>query len=265
METTLGCTSRPYSQLSYTEAYARIAAAGYSDLAVFANEGEIPVRSDSSARDVAAVRTAAAAAGVKPSMLLGRTKLDGTLAQAIDDYRRLIDHAALLGVQFLLDLGTGDQASFELYFKLMRGVASYAEEAGIGISMKPHGGISLTSANLLEAHTEVGHPAFAICCDPGNIIYYTKGDHRPETDIDQVAPLVSTLIIKDCTILDGNPDVLVTPGEGLVDFPVIMAALDRSGFSGPCYVECVGGQSLESIDRNLSFVRGFIQGIQATL
>ena len=63
MQTTIGCTSRPYNKLGYAEAYARIAAAGYTDVAVFANDGQIPVRSDSSAAEVAAVRAAAAAEG----------------------------------------------------------------------------------------------------------------------------------------------------------------------------------------------------------
>ena len=265
MQTTIGCTSRPYNKLGYAEAYARIAAAGYTDVAVFANDGQIPVRSDSSAAEVAAVRAAAAAEGLIPSMLLGRTKLDGSVEEAVDDYRRLIGHAAELGVRYLLDLGTGDEDRFDLYFELMRRVAPDAAAADIGISMKPHGGISLTSENLLAAHAKVDHPAFAICCDPGNIIYYTKGERRPESDIDQVAPLVSTAIVKDCVVEGEKPDVMITPGEGLVDFPVVLGALDRAGFNGPCYVECVGGGELASIDRNLAFALGYIKGIQAAL
>ena len=95
----------------------------------------------------------------------------------------------------MLDLGTGDQERFELYFELMRRAAPLAAEAGLGITMKPHGGISLTSENLREAHARVGHPAFA----------------------------------------------------------------------GPCYVECVGGDDLPAIDRNLAFPLGYIKGIQAAL
>lgn len=265
MKTKLGCTSRPYRKFSYAEAYARIAAAGYTDVAVFANAGEIPVRSDSTTAEVIAVRKSAEAAGVLPSMLLGRTKLDGSIDEAVTDYRRLIANAAELGVQYLLELGTGDENRFDLYCELMRRVAPRAEEAGIEITMKPHGGISLTTENLLATHANVGHPAFAICCDPGNIIYYTAGERRPESDIDEVAPSVSTAIIKDCTIVNGKPDVMITPGDGLVDFPVILRGLDRAGFTDPCYVECVGGEDLRSIDRNLAFVLGYITGIQAAL
>ncbi len=60
MEMIIGCTTRPYNQQSYTEAFARIGVAGYTDVAIFANEGQQPVRSDSTANEVAAVRAAAA-------------------------------------------------------------------------------------------------------------------------------------------------------------------------------------------------------------
>jgi sugar phosphate isomerase/epimerase len=58
---------------------------------------------------------------------------------------------------------------------------------------------------------------------------------------------------------EGIPDVMVTPGEGLVDFPFVLSALVAGGFDGPLYVECVGGTDVDEIDRNvrrtLSFVR----------
>ena len=264
MDAVIGSTSRPYNTLSYSEAYARIGAAGYTDVAVFANEAKVPVRSDSTADEIAAVRTAATNAGVKPSMLLGRTQLDLPLAAALDDYKRLIDNAAALGVVWMLDLGTGNEAHYDAYFELMRQAAPYAQMAGIQITMKPHGGISLTTENLLAAYDRVGHAAFAICCDPGNIIYYTKGERRPEEDITVVAPKVSSMIIKDCTVIDGTPDVMVTAGDGLVDFPLILRALDNVAFTGPLYVECVGSTQPEQVDRDLAFTLGYIKGILAS-
>ena len=97
MELTIGCTTRPYDALSYTEAYARIASAGYSDVAVFRNEKAVPVQADTTEAEVASVRKAAADAGVAPSMLIGSTKLDMGLDAAVDNYKQLIDNAASLG------------------------------------------------------------------------------------------------------------------------------------------------------------------------
>ena len=167
-------------------------------------------------------------------------------------------HAVTLG-------GTGKEEHFEGYFVLMRRVAPYAQQAGVHLTMKPHGGISLTTEDLLAACEKVNHPAFAICFDPGNIVYYTKGERRPEADVDKVAPKVSTAIVKDCVVNAGVPDVMVTPGDGLVDFDIVLGKLQRGGFRGPYYVECVGGQTLPQIDRDVAFTLGYVKGILAGL
>jgi sugar phosphate isomerase/epimerase len=265
MEWILGATSRPHARLSYREAYERIAAAGYTDLAVFANEKLVPVRSDSSQEEVAGVRRAAADSGLKPSMLIGRTRLELGLTKAVDDYKRLIDNAASLGVRWLLDCGTGKEEHYESYFELMRQAAPHAGQAGIGITLKPHGGITLTAEDMLAADEKVGHPAFGLCYDPGNIIYYTRGERRPETDVDRAAPRVTTAIIKDCVVEDGKPDVQVTAGDGLVDFPAVLKKLIEGGFAGPLYVECVGGREVAQIDRDLTFTLGYVKGILQTV
>ncbi len=265
MELTVGCTTRPYGQLGYSEAYSRIAEAGYSDVAVFANDGQVPVGSDSSPAAVADVRKAAEDAGVVPSMLIGGTRLGDGLDAAVDDYKRLIDNAAALGATWLLDCGTSNDAHFDDYFELMRQAAPHADEVGVQITMKPHGGISLTVSHLLAARDNVDHAAFGICFDPGNIIYYTKGDLRPETDVAEVAPVVTTGIIKDCSVVDGVPDVMVTPGDGLVDFHSVLSGLVGGGFHGPLYVECVGGKEPKEVDRDVAFARGYVEGILSGL
>ena len=81
----------------------------------------------------------------------------------------------------------------------------------------------------------------------------------------EVAPLVTTAIIKDCILVDGVPDVMVTAGDGLVDFPAVLSGLVAGGFRGPLYVECVGGKTPEEIDANVLRTRKYIQGILAGL
>lgn len=261
----IGSTTRPYNTLSFAEACERIASVGYTDVAVFAHGGDMPVDSASGKDHVNAARKAAEAAGLSASMLLGRTHLDLGLDKAVDDYKRLIDNAAALGALWILELGTSRQKEYEDYPKLMRQTASHAEAAGVGISLKPHGGISLTATELLELHGEVDHPSFSISYDPGNIIYYTKGEVRPESEAEIVAPVVSTLIIKDCALDGDKPDVMVTPGDGLVDFPFVLGKLQAGGFVGPMYVECVGSSEPDGADRDLTFTLGYLKGILATV
>jgi sugar phosphate isomerase/epimerase len=194
-------------------------------------------------------------------MVLARAQLDRGIDKAAADYRKLIDNAALLGARWLLDLGSSHIEQRADYVSVMRRVAPHAEQAGLGISLKPHGGITLTTADLIALHGEVDHAAFGICYDPGNIIYYTKGEERPTMHVVEVAPLVTTCIIKDCALNDGKPDVQVTPGEGLVDFPAVLSALAEGGFHGPLYLECVGGETLDEIDANVRHTLAFIRDI----
>ncbi|MCK5805821.1 MAG: sugar phosphate isomerase/epimerase [Lentisphaeria bacterium] len=265
MEHIIGCTTRPYKDLPLDEALARIAAAGYTDVALFNQQGQVPVRADSTPSEVAAARQAAADAGVTPSMVIGGTQLGLPLDEAVDNYRRLITNVAAVGATWLLDCGTSNEAAFDKYLELMKQAASHAQDAGVRITMKPHGGISLTAKQLQDAHRRVDHPAFTICYDPGNILYYTKGERTPEEDVAGVAPIVASVIIKDCAISDGKPDVQVTPGDGLVDFPVVLGALVKADFSGPFYVECVGSSEPDAVDRDVAFALGYVRGILATL
>ena len=256
MKLTIGCTTRPYSTLSFPEACRHIAAAGYTDVALFGNAG---VTSASIRSAILAARQAATNAGLIPSMVLAHAQLDQGPEEALADYRRLIDNAALLGATWLLDLGTSQVARRQEYVALMREVSPHAQSAGIGISLKPHGGITLTTVDLIAIHKEVNHPAFGICYDPGNIIYYTRGGEMPEMHIAEVAPLVTTGIIKDCSLVDGRPDVAITAGEGLVDFDTALSALTDGGFHGPLYVECVGGETLDEIDDNVGRTLAFVR------
>ena len=66
MKHTIGCTTRPYGSLTFAEACEHIAAAGYTDVAVFANAGQVPVQADSTDVEIAETRKAAAAAGSDP-------------------------------------------------------------------------------------------------------------------------------------------------------------------------------------------------------
>ena len=262
MKLTIGCTTRPYADLSFAEACRAIAAAGYTDVAVFGNAGIGP---DSAQEEVLAARQAAKDAGVVPSMLLSSAPLERGVEEAVAAYKRIVDHAATLGATWLLDTGTGKEAFYEDYFATMKQVAPYAAEAGVQITLKPHGGITLTTEDLITAYHRVAHPAFGICYDPGHIIYYSKGAERPETRVAQVAPLVKTGIIKDCIVRDGKPDVMVTPGEGWVDFEAVLTGLVGGGFRGPLYVECVGGKALDEVDQNVRRTFGFVQQIVSGL
>jgi sugar phosphate isomerase/epimerase len=204
-------------------------------------------------------------AGLVPSMLLSGVRLDLPVEEAVADHCRLIDAAAAAGVRWLMNCGAEDPSTYEAYREIMRQCAPYGEEQGVALNMKPHGGIALTGRMMAETVEQVGHANFSICYDPGNIIYYTKGEVRPETDVPDVACQVTTCIIKDCVVTGGQPDVWILPGEGWVDFRAVLSALVQAGFAGPLYVECLGGEELDDINDRAKRTYDFISEIVAAL
>ncbi|NSW56887.1 MAG: sugar phosphate isomerase/epimerase [Armatimonadetes bacterium] len=265
MQLTLGATTRPWNTFSYQTACESIAKAGYSDVAVFANEGKIPVNSETSVEEAKAVADFTRSAGLVPSLLISGVKLDIPVDESVADYCRLIDAAAALGARWLMNCGTENPATYDDFREIMRQCAPYAESKGVALNMKPHGGIGLTGRMMAETVELVGHPNFSICFDPGNIIYYTKGAATPEVELRDVAPYVTTCIIKDCIIIDGKPDVWILPGEGLVDFRAVLSGLAQAGFVGPLYVECLGGSELEDINHRAARTHSFVSEIVSSL
>lgn len=261
MTLALGCTTRPYGELALDDICARIADAGYTDVALFGNA--FYARADH--RETQRVRDIVQQAGLAPSMLLNNVRIQDGLETALAAYRQVIDNAAILGATWVLDTGTGAVELCEDYMALLDRVLPYAAEAQVRITLKPHGGITLTTDDLIAAHRRLDHPAFGISYDPGNIIYYSVGAERPEMHVDAVAPLVTTCIIKDCVVRDGRPDVMVTPGEGWVDFRRVLSSLLGAGFDGPLYVECVGGGTLEAIDANVRRTYHFLRDILSVI
>lgn len=110
------------------------------------------------------------------------------------------------------------------------------------------------------ARNRIQHPSFGLCYDPGNIYYYTG--EKAEEDLPKVAAQVSAMCIKDETG-GKHGEVMLTPGTGLVDFPRIFSILDEHKFSGPCWVECVGGTTLDEINAEAKKTYEFISGVVA--
>lgn len=262
----LGATTRPWHTWSFDQACASIAHAGYEEVSIYLNEGKIPVTSTSSPEEIAETSAIIKKYDLVPTMLLGSPRLDLSIDDAVADFKKLIDNASALGCKWLMNGGTANPSLYDKFFEIMRQSAPYAEQKGIEILLKPHGGLGLTGKDLVKAVEIVNHPAFRICYDPGNIIYYTKGAVRPETDVDDVAEFVTFCIIKDCLIKeDGNPDVWIMPTEGLVDFPIVLGKLVKAGFRGPLHVECLGGSELDDVNERAWKTREWLEKLVENL
>ncbi|MEO6181968.1 MAG: sugar phosphate isomerase/epimerase, partial [Verrucomicrobiota bacterium] len=151
---------------------------------------------------------------------------------------------------------------YENYYKLMADGAAYAQERGIKLVLKPHGGGSGASEEILRCMEKVKHPNLKVWYDAGNIIYYTGKD--PLEQLKPIAQHVTGFCAKDCEKPKGN--VMRTFGTGKVDFRAVFTELKKAGFNGPVMVECCElGDTPEIIAANARKNREFLEPLFASL
>jgi sugar phosphate isomerase/epimerase len=184
------------------------------------------------------------------------------LEESIKEVRAQIDNAKALSLDYVLSFGADNPAELPHYCDVMRDAAAYADERKVKLVMKPHGGISGASSEILEVIARVGHRNFSIWYDAGNIIYYTGKD--PVTELTPIAKHVTGFCAKDCGAPKG--DVMIQFGEGKVDFTAVFKGLARGGFNGPVMVEGVKvGATPEETGANARANREFLERVFAAV
>jgi sugar phosphate isomerase/epimerase len=206
-----------------------------------------------------------------PSVYGGSIPVAQSLEAGIRGMKTLIDHCAKVKARSLLMGGTGKRDLYELYYKAIAESCDYAAEKGLEITVKPHGGMNATGKQCRACVEAVGKKNFSLWYDPGNIYFYSDGAIDPVDDAATVDGLVRAgMCIKDFTMSKENDkiakDVWVTPGEGMVDFPAVMSALQQGGFGGgDLVIECVsrGDGKLSTILAAAKKARRFVEDLIA--
>jgi sugar phosphate isomerase/epimerase len=167
----------------------------------------------------------------------------------------------MTAIHFRADAPLADNIS-ELRKQIMADAAAQAEKHGVRIVMKPHGGGSGASAEILRCLEKVAHPNFKIWYDAGNIIYYTGKD--PVAELDPIAQHVTGFCAKDCPAPKG--EVMSQFGTGKVDFKGVFAKLKSANFKGPIMVEGVKvGATAEETTANAKANREFLEKVLASV
>ncbi|MHC4487867.1 MAG: sugar phosphate isomerase/epimerase family protein, partial [Planctomycetota bacterium] len=197
----IGCYTRPWAQYDYRVALDAIAEAGFKYAGLMTER----VGQEAKKRGLAL-----------PSAYCGGIPVAKSLEAGIEGLKKLIDNCAACGVKNLMMGGTGDEKLHKAYYKAIAESCDYAAEKGIGISVKPHGGLNATGPQCRKTIEMVGHKNFRIWYDPGNIFYYSNGKLDPVVDAATVDGLVVGMSVKD---YKHPKNVSVTPGTGQVNFP----------------------------------------------
>jgi sugar phosphate isomerase/epimerase len=181
-----------------------------------------------------------------------------SVSDNINEVRKQIDNAARLELRFLLTFGVDEPEHYEDFYRLMADAAAQGEKHHLQICLKPHGGGSGASEEILRCLEKVAHPNFRIWYDAGNIIYYTGKD--PVAELEPISKYVTGFCAKDCAEPKG--EVMSQFGTGKVDFKSVFAKLKSAGFNGPIMVEGVRvGATPEETTANARANREFLERV----
>jgi sugar phosphate isomerase/epimerase len=260
---TVGCFNRPWTKWSFDETLDGIKAAGYKITGLLSRTKQEPfIGAEATPEYLSALKGKLSSRGLTANMGALRVRADLPFEEGRADLRKQLDHAQFLKLQYLLSFGVDRPTEYETFYKLMSDAAADAKERGMKLVMKPHGGASGASAEILAAIKKVNHPNFKIWYDAGNIIHYTAKD--PVTELEPIAQHVTGFCAKDCGELKG--DVMIQFGAGKVDFRAVFAKLKAAGFKGPIMVECCKvGQMPEETTANARANREFLEKVLSAL
>jgi neutral ceramidase len=258
----IGCYTRPWARYDYRVALDAIAEAGYKHVGLMTAKSKtnLVISVSTTVEEAEQVGQEVKKRGLKvPSVYGGGIPVQKSLEAGIEGLRRLIDNCAACGAANLMMGGVGNEKLYDVYYKAIAECCDYAAEKGIGISVKPHGGLNATGPQCRKTIAMVGHKNFRIWYDPGNIYFYSDGRLDPVDDAASVDGLVVGMCIKD---YKHPKNVAVTPGTGQVDFPAVLSRLKQGGFtSGPLVVECLDPGDLEQTLIEAKETRTFLEAL----
>ncbi|MGH9838424.1 MAG: twin-arginine translocation signal domain-containing protein, partial [Blastocatellia bacterium] len=147
----IGCFNRPWTKWSFDQTLKEIKAAGYKTTGLLSRTKDEPfISADATPEYLENLKKRIASIGLKANMGALRSRHNVPIEESIREVRKQIDNAKLLSLQYVLSFGADKPEEFVHYFKVIGDAAGYAQEKGIKLVMKPHGGISGSSAEILR-------------------------------------------------------------------------------------------------------------------
>ncbi|HUL77945.1 MAG TPA: sugar phosphate isomerase/epimerase family protein [Vicinamibacteria bacterium] len=259
----IGCFNRPWTKWTFDETLKAIKAAGYATTGLLTRTETDPfIAAEATPEYLDRLKRTLAASGLTANMGALRSRHDVPLEDTVKSLEKEIDHAAFLGLKYVMTFGIDEPAQFDQYFRSMARAAAYGAEKGVQVVMKPHGGSSGASDEIIAAMKKVGHSNFKIWYDAGNIIHYTGKD--PVEELKPIVQYVTGFCAKDCAAPKG--EVMIQFGTGKVDFAGVFKVLKSAGFGGPIMVECCAvGDTAEATAASARANREFLEKVLAAL
>ena len=259
----IGCFNRAWTKWSFDTALDGIASAGYKIVGLLSgHKGEAFTSATATPEYLNELKKRIARRELTANMSTLRFRPDAPADENIANVRKQIENAARLELRCLLTFGVDSPKHYEAFYRLMADAAAEGARRNLQIAMKPHGGASGASEEILRCLDKVGHDNFKIWYDAGNIIYYTG--KNPVAELEPIARHVTGFCAKDCA--GPRQEVMTQFGTGKVDFTAVFRKLKSADFNGPIMVEGIEvGDTPEETAAHASANRAFLENALAQL
>ncbi|MFB8370964.1 sugar phosphate isomerase/epimerase family protein [Pseudarthrobacter sp. NPDC055928] len=163
----------------------------------------------------------------------------GQRPEELSSLKKHVEIAAYMGAEVMRICGGGRRTRLDVWddhrrglLPLLREATDYAEDRGVILALENH--LDFTSDQIIEIVAEVGSDHLGICLDTTNQLRMLE---EPQLAIRKMAPYAKACHFKDARPHLGDPQTFafwpsVPVGDGIIDFPDALAALDESGFDG---------------------------------
>lgn len=230
----IGVFNRAWASWGLDETLKAIKSAGFATLGLIGTQQqELLTGNDATPESLDEVKRKITDAGLQLVNTALRFQENDPLPKLRDDVYRQLDNSARLGAHYVMTFGVDRQANFTKFERVMMSASARAEAANVRMVIKPHGGITLGPPEILKCIERVSHPNFSLWYDPGNILHYTGAD--PVQAYTPLAKYVTGFCAKDCGAQGG--EVMMSFGEGKVDFAALLTKMAAAGFDGPIMIE----------------------------
>ena len=259
MAIAVGCFNRPWSTLTLAETFRHIAAAGYTHAGLLRQSRELVIAPETPSARVDEIGTMATEEGLSLDVLMTPVPLDQPKGKVLAALLEQAEHAARVGAQYLLTMGAKEEQDYDAWCALIREAAPAVAERGALLTVKPHGGITMTGAHCANVVRAVNSPHFGIFYDPGNVAYYTGA--WSIDDVKDVAEHVVGVCVKGVRLDGPKPVMDVVAGDGVIDYHATFDILRQAGFDGAVVVETTGGADPDDVDARATRTREMLRAI----
>lgn len=231
------CMTLPYSAFPLERALTGIRSAGFRYVAWGVkhqeeNGEQVPVMAEDAAPETAkALGKRCRDLGLEPVMLFSTIYPEHPLGLKVLTQR--IKQAAAAGIGQVLTFGHTQGGNRTVWIERFKALGPIAQDHGVTIVIKQHGGTTGTGVACAEIVRDVHHPNVWVNYDAGNVMDYLNLDPIP--DIRQCAAEIRSFCVKDHRNWPKDQDC--GPGFGEIDHYRLLEPVALTGLTMPLAYE----------------------------